>query len=570
MSTANKEKDKIMRGSFKKKYCFESIDEPGVEPLDIEKLIKAKELTNKSRDYDSSYIALKEDLTKPKEEDVPVENTADSDETSDTEDTGDEGNDDSSESEPSDDSGDGGDNEDPPSEEPNEDTDKDDKDNKETEDKSDDKKEDEGDKEEKPEKSDVDDKDDKAKPSKESLRNGARVNLTLEECYRISYEDDEDNHARHGGVLYRLNNHYKTGDNYIDDQNANHSVAHQVASSVGEGVGALATLGWYGTKELASLGVKYGPGLAKKGWKIVSGITGGLFHGIGSIANWTKRKFNSIESLKEDLEELLKTIEEIESKNEEQGKQKFTETKHIDVLKTSNNVELMEQLSKVKSFLNDTIQSLNKEIHEELVKLSSHIASDVRNDEAVNDVLSINTSISGFRKQLLNGAVPNNKKIESLLSEVLPGDEVLVIYVPKQKEEDLEAYEDVFDDCEMFFSKDKSSYREVNEISMMNKEELINYIKNAISLCGDCLAHKHMYDEILTVKLGIKSKIKDFIGTLLKSKDEEQKIDLSEAIFLKQRFIDRFYIAGSMDIYDYVVRYIKSTIAYVESNKKHL
>lgn len=329
---------------------------------------------------------------------------------------------------------------------------------------------------------------------------------------------------------------------------------------------------------LAELGMKYGPGIIKNvylGIVLVLNKFLKLFtKTVITLSESIKRNINSFSNLKSDIEKLKKTLELIESPDELIEEHLYVKSRTINILKYGDNVDITNNIKTVNTFSDSIGKTLSAKIKNRLSNLEhilSYSVSDINNISYVS--MTTELDVSGITKPLVNQAYKSSSKYVSNTQYIhtLPGDIDMIAYLPISNIDNMQDLAKSYNASKLFFGFNEQSFKDVDSINYMTKENLMNFLNELDELCNSGLVQTNLLEEILKKKLRLRKNIKVYVSNVLESpKKLSLKDSLADYIYLKAMFIDKVYVVGMLDIQDYMTKVITAGISFAKDNVKQL
>lgn len=327
---------------------------------------------------------------------------------------------------------------------------------------------------------------------------------------------------------------------------------------------------------LLEIGIRYGPTVANK-----------LYHGVvflftklvkltlvttDRISRYKYRTNNSFEELKKKIEDMKALVENIaeESKDEETA-YSFKNEKIINDLKIGSKVDVITNVKAFNSFIKNTVLELDKCISEEsaktkhMARLSSEITADV--SPSSFKITIPNKTISKGR---LDGYLVDSDYLESYVSkETICGDVRILAYLPKEEIGNLDAARKAYNHSKMFLAMDPISFKQVEEIPYLTKDQTLSLLEEISILCGICLQHQQLYEKLLREKGSFKLMLRNYFNSLLESEDKVSLKNTSlELMYLKTMFVDKVYIPMAMDVHELCIKVINSSLTLCKESSR--
>lgn len=329
---------------------------------------------------------------------------------------------------------------------------------------------------------------------------------------------------------------------------------------------------------LGYLGLTYGPTILSHVYKgvvyIMSKLIKLLFGSIDNLIKYTSRRLNSFANLKKDIEQLNKLLDEVEkSENKDDVSQyKYSNKKVINVLKIANSIDLLRNISSLKTFLQNSINDIDLSIKTELGAINHIIAFSNSNIvKTPTNIMNIKLSGQSFKEGILNGYENTNELLtQYYYKDILPGDIRFILTVPKSGSMNDTEIIDAYNSSSSSLVIDSDSYRDVENIDYMEIDQLRKFLNELDSLCDIAISHNSIFNNIIKSKKNLRYGFRRYFTNIINSKNKiSLKDSFLELVYLKVMFIDKVYITSMMDINDYTVRVITNSFSYIKDNIKH-
>lgn len=390
--------------------------------------------------------------------------------------------------------------------------------------------------------------DQKGKVIAESLRNPYDMHYSSLVLEEITREDVYDGVSKVAGFVYRA------------------------------GVAVAGLLFEFG-KILVALGVRYGPGIADKLRRgviyLFTRSVKVLFRTIASSSDYIKRHYHSVSSLKKDIASLKKASEELnEMQLGEMEDENFTEEKSIPWFVYGTKAGFLGSAGEVLHFLDATIDPMAKRVLEDihavqkLIDMSS--VTGIRgNVLAMMDVNPIGSEYS--RKTLKNYPMDNSDVETYVYQRPLPNGVIFVTNLPKNNLGDIEKVSKAYKDSSIFLGVETSPITMPEALPYLKKEELDKYIDQLAVIADLLQEHTGHYVRIANEGSKLKLGYRHYYQKLSSSPEKVSLHEsLAEFVFLKQSFASKTYLAGMIDIHDYVSAYLVRATRFAKKNLKAL
>lgn len=296
------------------------------------------------------------------------------------------------------------------------------------------------------------------------------------------------------------------------------------------------------------------------------------------LKKYIERRVNSFDNLKDQISSLKKTIKEIQEKNQPIDPDKLSQVKYssetiINVLKAGESVNFTENINQLTGFVTTTIKGMSTQIVNDTSSVL-HIMSSSRSGtgKLPSSIMAVRTDAVGLVEGPVEGYEPGSEYVTSYRSNVpLPGEVVLVAALPREHLEEFEDTVKAYNDSSIILGFDISTFRKVEAVDYMTIEQLSGFVDSLEQLCGLCIEHQKLYDQIAQSKSGLKNSLRNFFSQLSNShRKVSVKDSFIEYIYLKSMFVDKVYLSSMIDIHDYVSKVISAGTRYAKSNIEQL
>lgn len=387
-----------------------------------------------------------------------------------------------------------------------------------------------------------------AKVISESLRHPYDTHYNSVVLEEITMDDAYDGAVKVGGLLYR------TG-----------AVA----------VGLLVEF----AKVVVALGVRYGPGVADKLRKgviyLFTRSVKVLFRTIASSSDFIKRHYHSVSSLKKDVGALRKTMDELKDVElPETVGESFTDEKAIPWFCYGTKVSVAGSGAEVLHFLDATIDPMAKRVLEDIHAVKKMIdmsaISGIRGN--VLAMMDVNPIGGEYDRKTLKNYPMDNADVETYVYQrPLPNGVLFITNLPRNKLGDIDKVSAAYKDSSIFMGVDTALMDMPQAIPYLSASELDKYIDQLAVITDLLQRHTEHYVNIANEGRKLKLGYRHYYQKLSSSPEKVGLHEsLAEFVFLKQSFASKTYLAGMIDIHDYVTAYVVRATRFAKKNLKVL
>lgn len=383
----------------------------------------------------------------------------------------------------------------------------------------------------------------------ESIRNPVEMHYSTVVLEEITASDIKDGAVRVGGAVYN------------------------VAAGA---IGLLYDLG----KVLVALGVQHGPGIADKLRKGVTYLfvrsVKVLFRTMSATSDFIKRHYNSVSSIKKDIVSLKKTSEELKTAGLTLDLENavYTDEKTLSWFSYGNSASLPGSAQEIQKFIESTVDPMAQRVMADITAVAKMIEMTSRNGVRGNVVSMMDVSPLGsnfIRKDLKN--YPNDSPdVETYVyGRALPNGVTFVTNLPKNKLVDIDQISDAYKNSSIFMGVDSTFMAKVESLPFLTLEELDKYIDQISAITDLLQKHTEHYVAINNGSSKLKLSYRHYYQKLASSPEKLSLHEsLAEFVFLKQSFASKTYLAGMMDVHDYVTAYLVRATRFAKKNLKAL
>lgn len=533
-----------------KKY-FSSLEDLDSEKLEVFKVYVDEKETSENSDFDNLYkdLKTKNELPPPPPSEVtpePVDEPTD------------EPSDDSSPDKPEDmvsddDLGDMGIDTDTESKDDASDDKESDKKDEDVKEKEDDKSKDKDIEEDESKDKDKDkDKDIKDDTKKDDIKDDGKEKDAIESFNSI-YNDDyiaiEDSIFTKDGAI----NAVKTGVDYT---------------------GKALSLGLDVTKYLGFLGIKYLPIIARKVNKGVIFAVGktakGIYVGNNILKKFNNEKINNIKSYKGKINKLRLALMEYEKikdrPTKDSSKLMFNNVTYIGELKIGKSYEFDKNALVLLKLLDSLNSGIGTKVNEHINGINSLVKKLTSNHFSSTFKLPIDTlMISDMSKRDLESFKPTVDTLDTLVyNYILPGDGLLIAYVPKKDLIDETDLDTAYEKCSMFVGVDIDNNDTMSSVQYLDISKVKMYLDTLDKICDHALFKTNLVNSITKSRNSLNPNLRSYLDYMYESPDKiSLKDSMAKSVSNKMKFVDKTYISGLMHVETYSLKYLNASTQYI-------
>ena len=532
------------------RFIHEDLDDS--DTLEIEKVDEAQQTSGSSDTFDSTYKGLQ---IKNLNATTTISSEPSPDSSSDDSPSPDSGTDDSGDDSSSGNDSDvlGGFDDDPKIDDVDKPSDdKDDKTDKSSD--TDDKKSDTSSKEEKDDESKDDTK--KPKDTDTDKKNTAAVERFLElHNYHLHYSHESDDGEGVGGY------------------------ASAAVGAVGGYAAAALSKTWELTKDGASylkdLGIEYGPDIArnvKQGVIIASVATAtAIIKGSVELTRYVRKRLITFKTFEDKSNKLLSAFADFDKSSITEGNSTFTNQDLIGVLKVGDSVDFDKGGKQLLTLLNQYYSALTKNVVENVAGTKAMVDK-IANMETIAPLkMPVETiQIPDFvKKEDSNNQVPS-ENVESLMyKDVLPGDHIFIAFSPKKNLSNNDSIQEAYAHSKIFLTSSGKELAIPKEVKFIPIASVGEYIKTIQEITNHPIFKEKVFDDIVKSRDSLKPDIRKYFDHIYESKEAiDVKDSMVDFLNMKIRFMDSTYIAGSMMLSGYTLKYLSAATQYCKEALK--
>lgn len=362
-----------------------------------------------------------------------------------------------------------------------------------------------------------------------------------------------------------------------------------ILSKAAHGVGNVisGTASWVGGKltYLKELGFEYGPIALKH---VAKGVVfcldktlKGLYTGTQLLVKLVKDRIVAYKRSKELLDKAAKTL--IELRQSLDGKKlvdpgPYQNEEVIKGIKINGTFDPLSNTKIAYAAMKNHYENLLKNVVACTKTISNIIAFVKSNKGKVpnkNDVFST-TMLTDFVKKEVDGYSTPEGLTSVVYKEILPGDTLIIAYVPLGQIDGSavtkggEELAELFKEAGITMGVDtKTATKNPGGKYITNYDELKELITLLTDMCHYGIVVQNKLESYIKIRDNIKSELKDYVGFLFKSQEQitvEQS--LVEYISPNLALLDQIATKGTYHIDQYMKKYISICITYIDDNLK--
>lgn len=350
--------------------------------------------------------------------------------------------------------------------------------------------------------------------------------------------------------------------------------------TVGYHAGNITSGLWSGIKALSIFGfnitTEYGGKLIKALYKgviwILIKLAKSFWNGTIALGKYMRRRINSYNAIKNQLDNLLKTLEGLEDSKEERS-DTYSNAQVINQLKVGKSVDFTANMVAYGKFMDQTISSLSQGVKNDIGML--HYLTSAAARQQINipsAILSLDARFNHVQERVIEGYEPKSEHLVSLVSqEAIPGDAVLIAQLPKAKLETVHDYTEAYNSSRIIYGLDMEHFQTVDSVNYMTKSELVAFVQTLSALNEMINHHEHFYNSVQIARKKLKTSFGNYIQGLTAAPQRVGvRESLADVIYLRTVFIDKVYLVAAIDTHDYAVRVLSAGLSFVRDNMKRL
>lgn len=291
--------------------------------------------------------------------------------------------------------------------------------------------------------------------------------------------------------------------------------------------------------------------------------------GTQAIKAYVAKRVSSIQRLKGRLNELKGLVEKLaESDVVLPEGAAYKQSGVSNKLISAKDGDMPSSLKSYSTFFDQTCASFFAGVVKETEQIKLMIGQALSNP-SVSNTKYLHPSFTP--KGMVEREVPGYKLgdgLESLCSELLPGNTVFVAFWPKVTKDQTELVK-AMTSASAVVGIDSSAEKANDEVPFVTAPELVNCLNAAQQLVARCEDHTQDYSNVSETRTKLGGLLKAFSVKVL-SDDEETHKQSVDAIAAKLAFVDQVCLMGLMSLHTFTIQYIENTIAFAKENAKVL
>lgn len=316
------------------------------------------------------------------------------------------------------------------------------------------------------------------------------------------------------------------------------------------------------------------------GTDVLTKLRKGLVYYMGRITNlllnsdrllnyYIEHRVSTLTKLKTDILAIRKTITDTNSDSDQTGiKAQFTKERVINTLKIGDSVDMTANVSKLLAFNQLIVRNVSAQVSSD-IKAVSKIVSTFNDSGSDIDLSTI------IDNPIVNGLAVDTKKSQTTdiywYKDVLPGDTVLLIQLPKKNITDLDGFKQAILNSNTKLGYKQDNFKNIDTIDYMPIAELTKFLDVLEQLCDQCLSHNAVFNEILTNKRKLVLLLKGYFTNLSQVKSKITiKDTLISLVDIKVTTMDKIHIRTLLLMQDYNTKVITNGIALAKDTVSQL
>lgn len=328
-----------------------------------------------------------------------------------------------------------------------------------------------------------------------------------------------------------------------------------------------------GLKYLKDIGFEYGPVVLKHVYKGVlfalNKTVKAIVQGSVSISTYVKRRINSYENIKSNIESLREAVKLLEDK--ELDGVKYTNDVVINQLKIGGNYDFLSNVKVAQKFFESFFSSFDRNVKSNVIA-TRNLVNAVVHEQAVQptNLVVEKFVMNGLTRREVNGYQTDNRSVESYTyNYVLPGDVAFIAWLPKRNLTSHEAVVAAYNGSKIFLGMNIHTAVVKEAVDYPSISEINKYLDTLTAICDYGIGLDKVYTDVLRTRNATRGILNSYMRFLLKA---QNKISISDSmadfIALKVAYTDRAYIAGGMYANDYMVRVLTNSLSYLKDAVK--
>lgn len=328
-----------------------------------------------------------------------------------------------------------------------------------------------------------------------------------------------------------------------------------------------------GLKYLKDIGFEYGPVVLKHVYKGVlfalNKTVKAIVQGSVSISTYVKRRINSYENIKSNIESLREAVKLLEDK--ELDGVKYTNDVVINQLKIGGNYDFLSNVKIAQKFFESFFSSFDRNVKSNVIA-TRNLINAVVHEQAVQptNLVVEKFVMDGLTRREVNGYQTDNASVESYTyNYVLPGDVAFIAWLPKRNLTSHEAVVAAYNGSKIFLGMNVHTAVVKEAVDYPSISEINNYLDTLTAICDYGIGLDKVYSDVLRTRNATRGILNSYMRFLLKAQNKISIRDsMVDFIALKVAYTDRAYIAGGMYTNDYMVRVLTNSLSYLKDAVK--
>jgi hypothetical protein len=343
----------------------------------------------------------------------------------------------------------------------------------------------------------------------------------------------------------------------------------QTAGSVARGTGSLVARG---AVVLKDIGITYGPtvlnGLYRGMVYVMSRLIKVLITGTSKLAHYIDRRINSFTRLQGQIDALKKAASALDTEIQDDGPPRtFTARRSIALLQIRNRIDFTRNLKVASVFMDHMVRDLSGGIDHDIDVIKHIIAYSMSGTVRLPSALLVTPRPTGLKAVTSTMYPVGSDAVESYqYGQDLPGDAVFIVHLPKDDVDDLAS---AINHSAVFLGLHPDHMHMTSSVPLLSNSELLTYLDALSQLCSACIQHQSIYTSILRKRQTLRLTFRNYFDHIIRAPSKVSVRDsLIDTVALKTVFIDRVYLAGMIDIHDYIARVLAAGIQYGKAHVK--
>lgn len=324
---------------------------------------------------------------------------------------------------------------------------------------------------------------------------------------------------------------------------------------------------------LKDIGFEYGPVLLKHVYKGVlfalNKTVKAVVQGSVSISAYVKRRINSYENIKANVESLREAVKLLEDKELEGVK--YTNDVVINQLKIGGNYDFLNNTKVAQKFFESFFSTFERNVKANVL-MTRNLVNAVVHEQVVqpSDIVTEKFVMNGLVKREVNGYRVDNESVDGYTyNYVLPGDIAFIAWLPKRNLTSHEAVAAAYNGSKIFLGMNIHSTVVKEAVDYPTLQEINTYLDTLTEICDYGIGLNKVYSDVLRTRNATRGFLNSYMRFLLKAQNKISIRDsMADFIAMKVAYTDRAYIAGAMYTNDYMVRVLTNSLSYLKDAVK--